>query len=78
MSTHDVISLHCIQNEFLLQRGRSCKQRDIRDFMKVGSKAKKSDEQHSDSQPRLLNAAIQNASVQPTDVLSVMFCQMAS
>ena len=38
--------------------------------MKVGCKAKKSVEQNSDSQLRSLNGAIQNASVQPNDVLS--------
>ncbi|KAK4320311.1 hypothetical protein Pmani_008817 [Petrolisthes manimaculis] len=30
MNAHEVISLHCIQNEFLLQRGKNCRQRDIR------------------------------------------------
>lgn len=34
MSSHEVIALHCTQNEFLLQRGKHCKQKDIRDFMK--------------------------------------------
>ena len=41
MTTRDVMAVHCIQNEFLLQRGKSCKQRDIREFFKVGHKAKK-------------------------------------
>lgn len=35
MNTHDVMSLHCLQNEFLLQRAKNCKQRDIRDYMKI-------------------------------------------
>ena len=42
MTTRDVMAVHCIQNEFLLQRGKSCKQRDIREFIKAGHKAKKS------------------------------------
>ena len=42
MTTLDVMAVHCIQNEFLLQRGKICKQRDIREFFKVGHKAKKS------------------------------------
>ncbi|XP_076066405.1 uncharacterized protein LOC143039918 [Oratosquilla oratoria] len=41
MSTRDVMSLHCTQNEFLLQRGKSCKQADIRNYFKVGCKRKK-------------------------------------
>lgn len=41
MTTRDVMALHCIQNEFLLRRGKSCKQRDIREFLKGGCKAKK-------------------------------------
>ena len=32
MTTRDVMAVHCIQNEFSLQRGKSCKQRDIREF----------------------------------------------
>ena len=32
MTTLDVMAVHCIQNEFLLQRGKSCKQRYIREF----------------------------------------------
>ena len=74
MNTHDVMALHCIQNEFLLQRGKSCKQMDIREIMKVGCKDnnRKSVTQNSDSQPRSLNAAIQNNSVQPTDVSNVV------
>ncbi|KAK4296722.1 hypothetical protein Pmani_030800 [Petrolisthes manimaculis] len=35
MNTHEVISLHCIQNEFLLQRGKNCRQRDIREYYEV-------------------------------------------
>ena len=73
MNTRDVMDLHCIQNEFLLQRGKSCKQMELREFMKVGGKANnaKSVTQNSDSQPRSLNVAIQNASVQPNDVSDV-------
>lgn len=72
MNTRDVMALHCIQNEFLLQRGKSCRQMDIREFMKVGCKAKKLvDTRSSDSQPRSLNADIQNTSVQVTHVNDV-------
>lgn len=35
MGTHDVMSLHCLQNEFIMQRGKHSKQRDIRNFMKI-------------------------------------------
>lgn len=42
MTTRDVMAVHCIQNEFLLHRGKSCKQIDIREFYKGGYKAKKS------------------------------------
>ena len=40
MSTRDVMTLHCIENEFLLQRRRSCKQGDIRSYFKVVCKGK--------------------------------------
>ncbi|KAK4317465.1 hypothetical protein Pmani_011467 [Petrolisthes manimaculis] len=50
MNTHDVISLHCIQNEFLLQRGENCRQRDIREYMK-------SVKPNAASQPLNLNTA---------------------
>ncbi|XP_063870983.1 tigger transposable element-derived protein 6-like [Scylla paramamosain] len=39
MSTRDVMTLHCIENEFLLQR-RSCKQGDIRNYFEVTCKEK--------------------------------------
>ena len=35
MSTRDVMTLHCIENEFLLQRSKSFKQGDIRNYFKV-------------------------------------------
>ena len=41
MTNRDVMPLHCFQNEFLLQRGKSCKQVDIRNYFKIGSKGKK-------------------------------------
>ena len=34
------MTLHCIENEFLLQRRRSCKQGDIRNNFKVVCKGK--------------------------------------
>lgn len=33
--------INCIQNEFLLQRGKICKQVDIRNYFKVSSQGKK-------------------------------------
>ncbi|XP_063859395.1 jerky protein homolog-like isoform X1 [Scylla paramamosain] len=39
MSTRDVMTLYCIENEVLLQR-RSCKQGDIRNYFKVPCKGK--------------------------------------
>ena len=42
MTTREVMAVSCIQNEFLLQRDKTCKQRDISEFFKVGHKAKKS------------------------------------
>ena len=41
MTTHEVMAVHCIQNEFLLQRGKGCKQRDIREFLKVDIRLRK-------------------------------------
>ena len=41
MTTRDVMAVHCIQNEFLLQRGKSCKQRDIRVFLKLDIRLRK-------------------------------------
>ena len=41
MTTRDVMSIHCIQNELLLQRCMSCKQVDIRNYFKVGCKGKR-------------------------------------
>ena len=42
MTARDVMAIHCIQNEFLLQRGKSCKQMDIRDFFRGGCRARNS------------------------------------
>ncbi|KAK4321077.1 hypothetical protein Pmani_008095 [Petrolisthes manimaculis] len=60
MNTHEVISLHCIQNEFLLQRGKNNRQRDIREYMKSGKP-------NAASQPPNLNTATQNSSVDVSD-----------
>ncbi|KAK4292089.1 hypothetical protein Pmani_035121 [Petrolisthes manimaculis] len=60
MNTHDVMSLHYIQNEFLLQRGKNCRQRDIREYMK-------SVKPNAASQLPTLNTATQNSGVDVSD-----------